>query len=73
MNYQVVCAGSITEDATGAAICSTGWVQQVATVPFHVTDIDPSVATAMFTGGFILVITPWAVAWGLSKLLAFLR
>ena len=52
-------------------------VQQVGSyklpIPFELSQIDPSVATAMFGAGFGLFITPWATAWGFSQLLKLLR
>jgi hypothetical protein len=69
----IVCEGTISQLADGAAVCSTGWQQQVATVPFNIAQIDPPVATAFFTGGFVLAIVPWATAWGFSKLIESIR
>jgi len=73
VKYQIVCEGVISQIADGSATCSTGWVSQVASIPFEISQIDPSVATTMFGAGFALLITPWGVAWGFSQLLKLLR
>lgn len=53
--------------------CSSGWVNVVYAPPFDPSQIDPLVVAAMFGGGFVLYITPWAAAWGFSQLLKLLR
>lgn len=53
--------------------CSTGWIQIQAVPPFSTSQIDPSVVAALFGGGFVLYITPWAIAWGASQLLKLIR
>lgn len=68
-----ICEGEITNTLTGLARCSSGWFQQPAVAPFDVSQIDPQVATAMFGAGFLLLITPWAAAWGFSQLIKLLR
>lgn len=40
---------------------------------FDITTIDPATATALYTAGFLLIITPWAAAWGFSQLLKLTR
>lgn len=67
------CAGDITQTVEGYALCSTGWTQAPASIPFDLTQIDPAVATAFFTSGFVLVIVPWAAAWGVSQMFKILR
>lgn len=73
MNVQIVCGVAVTTNSDGSPICPTGWLTQVATVPFDYSQIDPSVATAMFAAGFGLFIVPWASAWGISQILKLLR
>ena len=73
MAIMAVCEGVISESVEGAATCSTGWVTQVASVPFDASQIDPTVATALFGAGFGLFIVPWAAAWGVSQILRLLR
>jgi len=73
MPSTIICNGTIQEEINGSAICSTGWEVQIASLPFDLSQIDPSVATAMFGAGFGLFITPWATAWGFSQLLKLLR
>lgn len=73
MNTQIVCGGAVTINSDGSPICPTGWLTQVATAPFDYSQIDPSVAMAMFVAGFSLFITPYATAWGFSLLLKMLR
>ena len=53
--------------------CLSGWVTSVYVPPFDPSQIDPSVVVAMFSGGFLLYLTPWAAAWGFSQLLKLLR
>ena len=72
-NYAIHCSSSITQTNDGIAICQSGWTATVATIPFELNQIDPSVATAMFGAGFGLFIAPWAAAWGFSQLLKLLR
>jgi hypothetical protein len=73
MALEITCKGVVSVLTDGSPTCSTGWVTQVASVPFDLSQIDPSVATAMYGAGFALFITPWATAWGLSQLLKLLR
>lgn len=72
-SYSLVCDGVISESSEGFATCSIGWSTQVASVPFEISQIDPSVATAMFGAGFALFIVPWASAWGVKQMLSLLR
>lgn len=69
----IVCEGVITQTAEGTAQCSTGWISQLAPIPFDPSQIDPALATSMFAGGFGLFIVPWATAWGVSQMLKLLR
>lgn len=69
----IVCDGTITQTAEGAATCSTGWVTQLAPIPFDPSAIDPTIVAGMFGAGFMLFFTPWAVAWGFSSLLKCVR
>lgn len=73
MAFALVCDVEIEIGSQGEPICSTGWVQQVHVAPFSISDIDPSVATAMFAGGFLLFLVPWASAWGFTQLLKMIR
>lgn len=67
------CSGEISQTVEGFALCSTGWTQAPAPVLFDVTQIDPAVATSFFSAGFVLVIVPWATAWGISQMFRLLR
>ncbi len=69
----ITCEGAVSVLPDGSPMCSTGWAVQVASIPFDLSQIDPSVATAMFSAGFALFVTPWATAWGLSQLMKLLR
>lgn len=73
MQLTLACSGTITQNVDGFATCSTGWSSQLAHVPFELSQIDPSVATAMFGAGFALFITPWATAFGAKQLLKLLK
>lgn len=48
-------------------------VYDKTSAPFDFTQIDAGIATDLFIGGFLLCITPWAAAYGASKILALLR
>jgi len=69
----VVCDGVVSVLEDGATTCSTGWLTQLASIPFDASQIDPQVATAMFGGGFALFIVPWSAGWGARQLLKRLR
>ena len=73
MNTVAVCTGSLTTLANGAISCSGTWVAQAAQVPFDPTAIDPAVATALFSGGFALIVGPWAAAFGVRMLLKTIK
>lgn len=70
---QIVCEGDVIISVDGAPMCSTGWHTQVAVAPFDISQIDPAVATACFTAGFVLAITPWATAFGAAQLLKAIK
>lgn len=69
----IVCGGTVEVNLDGAATCSTGWMTQVASIPFDASSIDPSVVAAIFGAGFLLFFTPWAFAFGISILLKSVR
>lgn len=73
MALQIICSGVVSTLSNGAATCSTGWMTQLSSLPFDVSQIDPVVATALFGGGFALAIVPWSVAWGFSQLFKLVR
>ena len=73
MNLSLTCSGVVSELPDGSPLCSTGWSTQISPIPFDVSQIDPSVATAVFGAGFGLFIVPWAAAWGVSQILKLLR
>lgn len=66
----MVCTGDIDPVAL---TCSTGWAASPHVPPFDTSQIDPTVVAALFGGGFVLYITPWAIAWGASQLLRLIR
>jgi len=69
----VVCEGVVSVLPDGSTTCSTGWATQLASIPFDISQIDPTIVAAMFGGGFVLFSTPWAVAWGGKQLLHLLK
>lgn len=69
----IVCDGTVEVLPDGAATCSTGWMTQVASVPFDASAIDPSIVAQLFGAGFLLYFTPWAFAFGISKLIHSVR
>lgn len=73
ISSMAVCSGVISQTAEGFPTCSTGWTAQASSIPFDLSQIDPSVATAMFSAGFGLFIVPWATAWGISQILKLMR
>lgn len=70
---QLICPGSISFDFDGNPICESGWLTQIALVPFDISQIDPVVATAFFGAGFALPIAPWAASIGVKYLLSLIR
>ena len=73
MNVTLVCEGTVSEDTDGSPICSTGWEVVPHSVPFNVSDIDPSVVMTMFGAGFVLFVIPWAASWGVAQMLKLLK
>jgi hypothetical protein len=72
MSSIIVCEGVVTIVDNNPQ-CDTGWTTTTHVAPFQFTDIDPTVATGIFTTGFALFIVPWAAAWGAKQLLSLLR
>lgn len=72
MSVVLVCDGTVTE-SNGYPLCDTGWTVATHVAPFQISDIDPLVATGMFSTGFALFIVPWAAAWGAKQLLSLLK
>lgn len=70
---QLICNDVITLSAQGIPECASGWLTQIASLPFDLTQIDPSVATMMFGAGWILPLTPWVASWGIGQLLKAIR
>ncbi|VUD46396.1 hypothetical protein TDB9533_00815 [Thalassocella blandensis] len=68
MATTLVCDGTVTQTSDGLPLCSTGWMTQLASVPFDISQVDPGVASAFFAGGFALLIIPWSVAWGFRQM-----
>lgn len=73
MSTQLVCSGVISFDFALNPICDSGWLTQVALVPFDISQIDPSVATAFFGSGFLLPIVPWAASIGIKYMISLIR
>jgi hypothetical protein len=71
--YTIVCDGVISVDTGGAPVCSTGWTQQIATIPFDMTQIDPIAVVQVFGAGFAFFVVPWAIAWGGLMLIKALK
>ena len=70
---QLICPDLISFDFQGNPICESGWLTQVAMVPFDISQIDPVVSTAFFGAGFALPIAPWAASIGVKYLLSLIR
>jgi hypothetical protein len=73
MKYSPICDGDIIENSNGALACSGDWFSQPAYVPFDIGQIDPEIATLLFTGGLFLVFTPWITALGFSYILKMIK
>lgn len=73
MSYSLICEELPTVSVTGVPECPSGFSAQVAVVPFDSSQIDPVIATSLFTGGFTLCLTPWAAAHGLKYLLRLIQ
>jgi len=73
MKYSPICDGNIIENSDGALACSGSWFTQPAYVPFDMNQIDPVLATMLFTGGLFLVFTPWITAIGFSYILKMIK
>jgi hypothetical protein len=73
LKLQLVCDGVITIDSQNVPVCDTGWLTQIASIPFDITQIEPTVATAFFGAGFLLPIVPWGASIGVKYLLSLVR
>lgn len=76
MSTTLICHETITTVvANGVDIpaCSSGWVQSLYIPPFDPSQIDPLICTQLFGAGFMLYLTPWATAWGLSQIVKAIR
>jgi len=73
MKYSPICDGNIIENSDGALACSGDWYFQPAYVPFDASQIDPAMATQLFSAGFFLMLTPWLTAIGFSYILKMIR
>ena len=60
-------------DAYVESIIAQYLIDNPTNPPFDPLTIDATVATALFTGGFVIAIIPWATAWGFSQLLNFVK
>ncbi len=69
----IVCEGTITQSSEGFATCSTGWLVQLASVPFDYSQLQPETVMTVFTAGFVLYLTGWAVAFGAAQMLNVIR
>lgn len=72
MAFQVVCEQEITF-LLGQPNCPSGWEQRVAVLPFDYSQIAPETAVSMFGLGFVLVAVPWAVSFGLGRLIQMIQ
>lgn len=71
--YFAVCDGEIIENSEGVLTCSGTWLSQLASIPFDASQIDPTIATMLFSGGFFLCFAPWITAVGISHLLSMVK
>jgi hypothetical protein len=73
MKLIAFCDGDFSERFDGTISCDGNWIFEAAYVPFDVTQIDPELATMLFTGGVFLTFTPWITAVGFSYILKMIR
>lgn len=69
------CPGEVV-DVAGVAEChdDMGAPLPWESVPtFSIDQVDPTVATAAYAGGFVIVGTAWAIGWGARQLLSMIR
>ena len=71
----IVCPGSITTDATGAAFCLDGWQPIIysSVVPFDISMITPQDLAVYFGSGFFLALPVYAAAFGAGQLIKLVR
>lgn len=63
-------------DVGGALACQDDMGAPLAweSIPtFTVESIDPTVASAAYAGGFVIVGTAWAIGWSCRALLSMIR
>jgi hypothetical protein len=76
MSSTLTCSEAISTTVVNGVdvpTCSSGWVQSLYIPPFDPSQIDPLVCTQLFGAGFLLYLTPWATAWGLTQLVKAIR
>jgi hypothetical protein len=71
--YTVKCDGTWITRFDGYPFCEGDLVFEEAFIPFDISQIDPELATMLFTGGVFLTFTPWITALGFSFLLKMIR
>lgn len=69
----LVCSGTLSQDSSGVAICDGGWTTTLISVPFDVTQIDPSVAIAAYGAGLFFQVVPWSASVGFRYLLSMVK
>lgn len=69
----LLCSTDITLDELGNPECSGGWVQQVYTLPFEISQLTPELVLGAFTGGFVMFATPYVAAVGIKQIISFLK
>lgn len=77
----LLCSSNLTQAATdisadtiaGVLSCSGGWTVVDYVPPFDPSQLQPQVVAALFGGGFLLYLVPWACAYGFKSILSMLR
>jgi hypothetical protein len=63
-----ICDGVLSPNANGTIDCTGTWMTATYVPPFDISQIDPAVATAFVTAGFVIMVIPWGTAYGISRL-----
>jgi hypothetical protein len=71
--FTIMCESELNTALEFANACETGWVQTVAFLPFHISQIEPIVATELFGAGFTLFAIPWAAGFSVVQIFKLLK
>ncbi len=75
----LVCDDVIIYDNRDRPRCQSGWIEVDASLvassssSFDITDIDPSIATAFFIGGFVIGVPLWFAAYVVKQIISMFQ